>query len=150
MNLTLIGSCYSLGLGVACIKIASGETVYYLRILHPLSNTRRRRCLPDAVSFYSSSFQNESCAQSVRKCRETTTTLSRVRKSLPILMKCHGDVVGNWDCSSSNGAIRRWQQDSIGEKNRSLERLCRVRRGSEKLPNKKIDSCLEDFENLWR
>ena len=130
--------------------------------------------MPDAVSFYSSSFQNESCAQSVRKCRETTTTLSRVRKSprhhhqhlaqvnllpqfiiklltynflLPILMKCHGDVAGNWDCSSSNGAIRRWQQDSIGEKNRSLERLCRVRRWSEKLPNKKIDSCLEDFEN---
>ena len=45
MNLTLIGSCYSLGLGVACVKIASGEKVYYLRILYPLSNIRRRRCL---------------------------------------------------------------------------------------------------------
>ena len=41
----LIGSCYSLGLGVTCIKMVSGEKVYYLRILYPLSNTRRRRCL---------------------------------------------------------------------------------------------------------
>ena len=24
---------------------------------------------------------------------------------LPILMKCHGDVAGNWDFSTSNGAI---------------------------------------------
>ena len=48
--------------------------------MHPLSNIRRRRCLPSAVSLYSSSFQNKSCAQSERKCR--TTTSSRVRKSL--------------------------------------------------------------------
>ena len=74
--------CYSLGLRVTCIKIASGEKVYHLRILHPLSNTRRRRCISDAVSFFSSSFQNKSCAQSVRKFRQTTTTWSRVRKSL--------------------------------------------------------------------
>ena len=72
--------CYSLGLRVTCIKIASGERVYYLRILHPLSNTRRRRCISDAVSFFSSSFQNKSCAQSVRKWRQTTTTWSRVCK----------------------------------------------------------------------
>ena len=74
--------CYSLGLRVTCIKIASGEKVYHLRILHPLSNTRRRRCISDAVSFFSSSFQNKSCAQSVRKFWQTTTTWSRVRKSL--------------------------------------------------------------------
>ena len=171
MNLAPLGSCYSLGLRVTCIKLASGEKVYHLRILHPFSNTRR---LPDAISFYSSSFQNESCAQSVTKCRQTTTTLSRVRKSprhhrqhlaqvnlllqfiikllpynfpLPILMKCRGDVAGNWDFSSSNGEIMRWQQDSISEKNRFLEQLCRVHRWAEKLPNKKIDSRLEAFKN---
>ena len=43
---------------------------------------------------------------------------------LPILMKCCGDIAGNWDFSSSNGAIMRWQQDSISDKNRFLERLC--------------------------
>ena len=70
-----------LGLRVTYIKMASGEKVYYLRILHLISNTKRRRCRPDAVSFPSSPFQNESCAQSLRKCWQTTTTLSWVRKS---------------------------------------------------------------------
>ena len=70
-----------LGLRVTYIKMASGEKVYYLRILHLFSNTKRRRCRPDAVSFPSSPFQNESCAQSLRKCWQTTTTLSWVRKS---------------------------------------------------------------------
>ena len=62
-------------------------------------------------------------------------------------MKCRGDVAGNWDFSSSNGAIMRWQQDSISEKNRFLEQLCRVHRWAEKLSNKKIDSRLEAFKN---
>ena len=67
-------------------------------------------------------------------------------------MKCCGDIAGNWDFSSSNGAIMRWQQDSISDKNRFLERLC-VYRWVENAfqillnlnlweeDNKKIESC---------
>lgn len=113
-----------------CIKLASGEKVYYLRIVHPLPNTKHRRCLPYVVFFSSSSFQNESWAQVWENAgrqwargvgwanRHAIIASTLLRQTycpnyhraithnflLPILIKCHGDVFSTWNFSSSNGA----------------------------------------------
>lgn len=98
--------------------------------VHPLPNTKHRRCLPYVVFFSSSSFQNESWAQVWENAGRQwprgvgwanrhaiiASTLPRQTYCpnyhraithifpLPILIKCHGDVFSTWNFSSSNGA----------------------------------------------
>lgn len=98
--------------------------------VHPLPNTKHRRCLPYVVFFSSSSFQNESWAQVWENagrqwprgvgwanrhaiiastlpwqtyCPNYHRAITHIFP-LPILIKCHGDVFSTWNFSSSNGA----------------------------------------------